>query len=429
MKTILADSRRHFLKGSLAYSMALVGLKLSPFTIQQNKDRPLRSRIAGLLYGSLIGDAAGGPVEFKSPADTKHVLADVRSWDAKRKVNAVEIKKLAATFPLLDYRELRPAAEPYGQWTKNSVAGTVTDDTRHKIVLIRALKKLDGKRPMGCNDLAAAYLDFENSETIQSRPHYKKLCSEGMHEHVKAAKWMSGVREPGQAFPLSRIWGGVSTCCGQMTLPPVACVFVGQPKSAYLAAYHLAFFDNGPAMDINSAIVAGLATALATDEKQSRAQRWNQVAETMRKIDPYCYNDIPFVGRQLDEWLDIASRIVKQANGSPNKLYELLEKDGKPRYWWDAHFILVCVFSMVEFCDYDGIAAMHLALDFGHDTDSVAQLIGAFTGAIDGEDVFPMKMRTTVESRLKIDYDESVENWADLLLRLNDLDSPVFDLQ
>ena len=426
MKTIQNKSRRRFLKRSLALSIALTSLESQIFASEAEDDDLLRSRISGLLYGCLIGDAAGGPVEFKPVTETKDFLADVRNWDEDRTVDAAEIEKLAQTFPLLDYQTLRPGAEPYGQWTKKAPAGTVTDDTRHKIVLLRKLRELDGKRPLNRNDLAAAYVAFGKSKTVTSRPHYQPLCEEGMIEHVKAAKWILGERDADQAAPPSRIWGGLSTCCGQMTLPPVACIFVGQPKLAYQASYHLAFFDNGPGLDINSAIVAGLATALATDAKQARSQRWKQVTDTMRSVDPYHYHDIPYVDRRVNQWLDIASKIAAEAKGSPKKLFKLLEKDGKPKYFWEAHFILVCVFSMVEFCDGDGMAAMHLALDFGHDTDSVAQLIGAFTGATEGADVFPNEMRRAVQERVAADYDESVEAWTELLTRLSQSESPVF---
>jgi len=406
-----------------------MGLQPQLFADQAKKKSEMRARIKGLLYGSLIGDAAGGPVEFKPHKETKHVLADVRGWDAGRKINGAEIEKLANSLPLLDYQELRPDAEPYGQWMKNAAAGTVTDDSRHKIVLLRMLGKFDGRRPLSRRDLASAYVAFGESKTVRSRPNYQALCAEAMREHVLAAKWILGKRKTDQALPPERIWGGIGTCCGQMTLPPVACVFVGQPVLAYQAAYHLAFFDNGPALDINSAIVAAMATALAADVELSRAQRWNKVADTMRRVDPYHYSDIPFVGRQLIEWLDIASQIATEAQGSPKKLFDLLEAKGKPRYWWDAHFILVCVVAMFDFCEGNGLAAMHLALDFGHDTDSVSQLIGALTGAMEGESVFPKQMRDAVQTQLVKDYDESVESWADLLIRLNASDVAVFELE
>lgn len=421
-------SRRGFLKRSLAFSMALCGGQPQSSAFEKPIDDWRRDRIAGLLYGSLIGDATGGPVEFKPPQETKHLLADVRGWDDQRTINETEIEALAQTFPLLGYQKLRPKAEPFGQWRDDAVAGTVTDDTRHKVVLLRALMKLDGERPMRRGDLATAYVEFAQSKTVADRPHYKALCAEAMAEHLKAAKWILGERHPDQAAPPARIWGGVSTCCGQMTLPPVACVFIGQPTLAYRAAYQLAFFDNGPALDINSAIVAGLATALATDERQSRSRRWKEIVGTMRESDPYRYRDIPWVGRQLIQWLDTASRIVRAAEGSPKKLFALLEKDGKPRYWWDAHFIFVCVCAMFEFCNGNGLAAMHLALDFGHDTDSVAQLIGAFAGAMGGAEVFPQPMRVAVETQLINDYDESVESWADLLTRLGESQSQVISL-
>ena len=69
-------------------------------------------------------------------------------------------------------------------------------------------------------------------------------------------------------------------------------------------------------------------------------------------------------------------------------------------------------------CDFDPLASLHLALDFGHDTDSAAQLIGAFAGALHGPSVFPARMREQVTDRLRVDYQQSLQEWVALLTGL-----------
>ena len=96
-------------------------------------------RIRGLLLGGLIGDALGGPVEFSSAGPDKTGLVGARDWDDDRKVTPKDLDELAETVPLLGYEELRPDTAPYGPWRANAVAGTLTDDSRHKIVLLNAL--------------------------------------------------------------------------------------------------------------------------------------------------------------------------------------------------------------------------------------------------------------------------------------------------
>ena len=68
--------------------------------------------------------------------------------------------------------------------------------------------------------------------------------------------------------------------------------------------------------------------------------------------------------------------------------------------------------TMLKFCDFDALAAMHLTLDFGHDTDSYAQLLGAMAGAVHGMGLFPDSMTSAVQSRLMVDYGETVEDWV-----------------
>jgi ADP-ribosylglycohydrolase len=58
---------------------------------------------------------------------------------------------------------------------------------------------------------------------------------------------------------------------------------------------------------------------------------------------------------------------------------------------------------------------MHLILDFGHDTDSYAQVLGAMVGAVHGPDIFPASMRDNVETSLKSDYHESIDDWIDTI--------------
>ena len=56
-----------------------------------------------------------------------------------------DLTRLAASVPFHDYKSLRPDTSPYGPWRKNAIAGTLTDDSRHKIVLIHAMARVTNK--------------------------------------------------------------------------------------------------------------------------------------------------------------------------------------------------------------------------------------------------------------------------------------------
>jgi ADP-ribosylglycohydrolase len=420
-------SRRGFLR---KMSRGITAFSIFPFLMNIDSSKAyaaiesdvLRDRIEAMLLGSLIGDAAGGPVEFCNPEEITSYMPATRNWAHDRKLNSDAITKLADSFQLLSYEKLRPDAAPYGQWSVKAPPGTITDDSRLKIILFNTLRQARDKKtfPINSRDLAQQFLDFEKTAAIQHRPAYQKLCEKSLRELIKSARWVLGERKLSAALPPERLWGGVATNVGQMVLLPLSALYPGRPSDAYLATYHLGFFDNGPAKDINSAAVAGLAAALTTPVNDSnQMSAWNHVIETMKKTDPYQYSKIPWVGKPTVHWLDFAHSAVERANNKPKRLFEILENEGKPYYWWDAHFIFASAFAILEFCRFNGLASLHLALDFGHDTDSAAQLIGAFVGAMYGTKVFPEKMRLQVTTQLQKDYDQSLCEWVELLLSLN----------
>ncbi len=90
----------------------------------------------GILIGSAIGDAAGGPVEFVYPP--------LRSqWTTNCEPITKEAKEeLAALFQLRDYPK---EAEPFAQWEAFGPAGTITDDTRFKMIFFSTLKNFPGE--------------------------------------------------------------------------------------------------------------------------------------------------------------------------------------------------------------------------------------------------------------------------------------------
>ena len=63
----------------------------------------------------------------------------------------------------------------------------------------------------------------------------------------------------------------------------------------------------------------------------------------------------------------------------------------------------------------DPLAALELSIEWGHDTDSYAQLLGAFIGAVHGASLFDPEMRETITSRLKLDYGANVNTYVALL--------------
>lgn len=376
-------------------------------------------RVYGMLVGSVIGDAVGGPVEF---VDREHLVGVLPGYATRPDVrlDAADIARLSATLPMLGYTRWRPEPEPYAHWSHDALPGTVTDDTRHKIVLIDALRAtMIAEAPLDCRGIAEAFVGFANRAEVLRNPEWAKLCASWDRECVLAARWVCGERDAERALPPGRLWGGLGTCVGQMMLPPIAGVYPGEPERAYLAAYELGFLDNGEAKDINAAIVAGLAFALThPDPGEDPAERraaWRAVLDAMIRTDPLRYGEVEFMDRALTRWIEKACRLAEQADRSPAKLYALINKACPRDHAWEAKFLLVEAVALADFCGGEPLAAMHLALDFGEDTDSAAQLLGAIFGALHGPDIFPAAMQRIVAKRLEADHHESLVEWTALL--------------
>lgn len=383
-----------------------------------------RDHAAGLLIGGMIGDALGGPVEFTSAPSEHTGLADLRSWSDERKVNASDFKELAETLPINGYGQLRPSSAPYGPWGRRCPVGTVTDDTRHKIVLMQAVEAaLASNRRVRQEDIARAFLEFRpRGGSGVSKSELEALNAEGFREYRMASRWLLGERDLGKARPIERLWGGINNCSGQMMFPPLAVLFQADAELAYRETFALDFIDAGQARDFVAALNAGLAASLDVRLVDASVEtRWNSLLDGLRNTDPFGMKEIPFAGRPLDKWLSKSEELAEKAQGSPKQLYRLLETEGKPEYWWDAHFTLLVPLAILRFCEYSPLASLHMTLDFGHDTDSYAQVLGCLIGAIHGADVFPASIVSAVHATMKADYGQDINGWASTLERAREL--------
>ena len=411
--------RRSFNRALAAKIVALgAGTGLSANRTEQKLSGSLLERAHGLLLGGMIGDALGGPVEFSTEGPAATGLAGLRDWPDTRQIQHSDLEELAASLPIQGYETLRPDPAPYGPWGKASPVGTVTDDTRHKIVLMRALRAASKKeRPVTTSDIAKEFLDFApGSPPGLTADEIRKLNDEGFREYRLASRWLLGERDLSKARPIERLWGGINNCSGQMMFPPLAILFSGDPELAYKQTYELDFIDAPQARDFTSALNAGVAASLGEKfVNASEERRWSEIFRAMEETDPYGLQEIPFAGRPLLKWLSKAEELADKALGSPKRLYRLLETDGKPEYWWDAHFTLLVPLAILRFCDYSPLAALHVTLDFGHDTDSYAQVLGCLIGAIHGVKVFPPAIVKAVQETMQTDYGENIESWIHIL--------------
>ncbi|MEM9353700.1 MAG: ADP-ribosylglycohydrolase family protein [Planctomycetota bacterium] len=425
MSMIQRETRRRFLKQSLVSGISFSIVEATPAVAAPPSTDLTLAKLLGLVHGSLLGDAVGGPLEFDENDLASRHMPRLRDGPHGQSLNRNHIEQLAETVPLLGYEELRPSTAPYGPWAACAPAGTVTDDSRHKIVLMDALRRArDSGQPATRRSLAESYLRFDSHPCIEAHPPYRELNQVGHAEFRLAARWVLGERSPELALPPERIWAGTGTCCGMMSLLPLAGALPGRPEAAYRAAFELGFFDNGNAKDINSALVAALSVAITLEadhrDQASRRQAWQKLKQVMLATDPFRYEDSPYTKRPVRKWIEFAEEAVRRAAGVPKELFRVFADECRVEHWWESHLIFVIVLACSELCDYEPLATLHVILDFGYDTDSSAQVLGAIVGALFGPGVFPAAMRKTVRDRFRVDYLEDVEEWATVLADLSD---------
>ena len=385
----------------------------------------IRNKTKGLLLGTFIGDALGGPIEFQGYAEIQASPNPPKLWtDSNEVINDAALKAAAERVYFREYKYVLPFAQPYGCWAANTPPGSVTDDSRHKFILLHMLRNALQKKQFPVNDitLANAYLSWSKSKTITTHPGYDTLCAQWLDESYKAINWLNGNRDVGKAYPLERLWNALPTCYGQMALTPMAALYPGQPEKAYLSAYQLAWFENGFAKDMIAAIVAGLSKGLTLDPtKMTNEQLWTEVINTMKNTDPYDYKKVPWCERQVERWMNLSDYYVKEANGSPAKLFAMLDKEFMYTTKWEAQVPYTFIFCCLKICKYDPMAALQMSIEWGNDHDSYAQLFGAFVGAIYGPEIFKDELKTTITKRLKLDYDEVVDECVRILEKSRNL--------
>jgi ADP-ribosylglycohydrolase len=390
-----------------------------------HKDDFLRNKIEGLLLGTLIGDALGGPIEFQDHAAIQATPHPPKLWtDTNVVMDDAAIAAAKERMYLRSYHYLLPFVQPYGCWTPNAAPGSVTDDSRHKMVLMHMLRNARQKNqwPLSEKHSAQAYLDWSQKPTIKNNAGYDTLCPQWLEESYKSIRWMMGNRTPGKAYPIERMWNALPTCYGQMALTPLAALYPGQPQKAYLAAYQTAWFDIGFAKDMVAASVAGIAVALTLDPaKHTLQELWSKVIAAMLQTDPYNYGQVPWCSRQTQRWLDVAAIYATAAQGSPARLFAMLDKEFMYTTKWEAQVPFLVVFSILHLCKYDPLAAMQLCIEWGNDHDTYSQFLGAFVGALYGSNLFKAEWKETVTQRLQLDYNENVTEWVNTLMQIQKL--------
>lgn len=325
-------------------------------------------RIDGFIAGSFLGEAYGGPFEFQ-PIVPLNLPRSPSSKDWS--IYAKSLVLTSYSFPPSDY----------GHWDQKGLKGSLTDETRHKIIYQQAYKSKIG--------LAQSYINYSKTDERWGR---------WLNEYKKAANWVLGERDLSISLPLERLWGGMSTQAGQMVFLFEAISHLKNPKQGYLDVWNMNWIDQAQAKDVTSTIVSLSSLLLKGND-------FHLALDEVKSIDPFKFNHVLYVPRRVNALIDQALSISKRAKNNPHELFKLFNQELKAVTWWEDYVPFVMSIALVDFIGLEHpLAAIKLANDFGHDTDSVASLLGAWIGAIHGKNIFSSSDLVIVEERLKNEY-------------------------
>jgi ADP-ribosylglycohydrolase len=316
----------------------------------------LFDKIYAALLAGAIGDAMGGPVE---------------GWHYER---IVETHGVVDT--LLPYTSLPDYHNHFA-----TAPGSVTDDTRLKHVVCRAILARDALPRRG--DLVRAIVDaYHAAATDLERGFLEEYALGGLYGEDKL------------------IWGGQMTNGFLMANAPLGLICPCDPETAFALSFDVDFISDGYAKYAAAMAAAAVAAAMCpgatplsvVDAALSACQahrvegdltrNWNWYEHVFQLNERLVntaveialrHNDVFSLRAEYYEWLHVSALGSEAAQTLAVALGMLVAADGDLR-----QTIIGCV-------------------NYGRDNDSYASVAGAIAGALRGTPAIPADWRTTVE--------------------------------
>jgi len=352
---------------------------------------PLIDKAIGALAGAAVGDALGGAAEGNSPADIQQRYGGF-------------ITGVVPPFNT-DWRNARPIA-PYHKGD-----GHITDDTLMTLALV------DVYAAVGDHLDAYAMADQLVPRLMGDKQWIPELETETviLHRIFLAEKWLVARLHYGHVDPREAGVGNIVNCGAAMYMTPVGIVNAGDPPGAYdeaidMAGAHQSSYGREaagvfaaavaeamrPGATVDSVIDAALGVAhdgtyAAIDAVAAEAAKhsdWREAIASLRDaVEPF-----DTVGPQYREPAMDARR--------PSRTKSIEE--------------LPVALGFVRVAGGDYRDAVLGAVNYGRDSDSVATMAGAISGALGGAAVVPGDWSEQVSTASRIDLAAPAQTMVDV---------------
>ncbi len=379
-------------------------------------------QILGALVGSAIGDAMGASTEM---------------W------NREEIYKtygyISTLTPTIRIQS------PEGTWDHNLPAGSSTDDTRWKLLMLNYFENF---KPNALNFSTFINSYYEKSLELLKQKSYSSSIDDIEHP-IEQIDWIKEWARVSRAYikgpeeytlAKDRFYGGEMSCAGMLYSSTLALVS-NSADEAYIKAYQHALFDQGYAKDIS-----GLVSSLSFNA--FRIHSADSLLNSLYFIDPMRFQDSRLVGRIAQDILlntknNARNARLQEIPSTGSAAYQSLIRSIPKNYHYElkdwiiqkemyrfldtnqraiafhAAEIWQILIASLAFAEGDFNKGVEFAVNYGRDNDTVAAITGFVLGAQIGFDRLDESLKQQVldthKNVLGIDLEAMAKRYAELL--------------
>ncbi len=379
-------------------------------------------QILGALVGSAIGDAMGASTEMWNREDIYKTYGYISTLTPAIRVQS-----------------------PEGTWDHNLPAGSSTDDTRWKLLMLNYFENFQ-PNPVNFSTFINGY--YEKSLDLLKQKSYSSSI-DAIEHPIEQIDWIKEWARVSRAYlkgpeeymlAKDRFYGGEMSCAGMLYSSTLAMIS-NDAEEAYIKAYQHALFDQGYAKDIS-----GLVSSLSFNS--FRIQSSDSLLNSLYRIDPMRFQDSRLVGRIAQDILLNTQNNARDAklqnlpltkssayqsliNSFPknypheikdwhiqHQMYSFLDKNQRAIAFHAAEIWQILIASLA-FADGDFNKGVEFAVNYGRDNDTVAAITGFVLGAQVGferlDESLKQQVLDTHKNVLGIDLEAMAKRYVELL--------------
>jgi ADP-ribosylglycohydrolase len=351
----------------------------------------LLDKATGALSGAAVGDALGGPVEGNTPAVIQQRYGGF-------------VTGIVPPFSE-NWRDARPMS-PYHKGD-----GHITDDTLMTLALVDVYDEV--RDHLDAFDIAERMVPLLMNR-VRWIPELERETVI-LQRIFLAEKWLVARLHYGHIDPREAGVGNIVNCGAAMYMTPVGIANAGDPVSAYAEAIDM----TGAHQSSYGREAAGVFAAAVAEAMRPGATVESVVGaatEVARDGTRAAIDAVVAVAREHTDWReaigDVRQAIAPFDTVGPNYREPQLDARIPSRTKSIEELPVGLGFALVSGGDYR--AAVLGGVNYGRDSDSIATMAGAITGALGGASVVPSDWLEAVSSASRIDLASSAATMAEV---------------